>query len=995
MRKRKIVTMLLTLAACVTVAFGVKSYTAEAATEWSDAQLENVYVQGDSLSIVERMITLGDGTKIPTTVTVYLPDGKISAERDFVLSQPGKYKVRYTAVENGVSYFDEQEFIVKYASVTKSSTESSVLYGTHQHAPSVEGLVVRLDEGDKLEFNQIIDLNAVSASESIVECFVTPDILGSVDFSKLFFQFTDIEDSNNYLRIRGAGSGASTYVLAGGNGQPMSGWESGRNYLHIENNYGSPCWHSFDGTSNGVNSNCGQTRFKISYDSETKCVYGNGTFAVDLDNSKYFTTLWNGFKSGKVKLSVWADTYKNDSANFVITKIMGMDLTSNIFEETEAPVITVNSEYALDDMPKAKVGVGYPVPTAFAKDEYDGECKVTTSVWFNYKSGANPIKMQIKEGEFVPNKVGEYAIVYEASDKMGNTAQQVVTITAMSELSIPSVSVTETAMTNAYLGDWVEIPSYAVGGGCGNASVKVIVSLNGVETEIVDGFRPETEGNYTVKIIATDYIGQEGEYSYTVNAVKGNIPVFIDKPILPQYFIAGSEYVLPELYANDYTSGSLVRTLATVKIKDENGERNIAKGEKYIPTVSSNMESVTVTYECNGAQFVKEIPTVIAWQEESGRPRLRIENYFDLDGASIKKESEYSTITAISSDVKWTFANAQLAEDFGFNLLAQIGSMPFGGWKITYTDFENEDVAISFTIKKDGKACIVSTDVKSVAIDAGFILDSVTNGFEIGYKNSNVLVNGIALPVEKTNVGESFTGFGSNKLYLSVEMINATKGASYSIKHINGHSITTTTIDRITPKISLDENRGGSHELNTVLTLPVAYSADVVDPNVIFTVTVTAPDGSIAKDVNGNELKNVDPAVAYTVKFDKYGQYIVTFNSSDVFNANANVLKYTYAITIEDSEAPEIVHMSEFVSSVKIGDMIVIPEFSVNDNVSNEENIVVNRFVLTPTGFLMHITEGYGAVKAVSAGVYEFQVFAMDEAGNIGVRYYQVVVNEV
>ena len=92
---------------------------------------------------------------------------------------------------------------------------------------------------------------------------------------------------------------------------------------------------------------------------------------------------------------------------------------------------------------------------------------------------------------------------------------------------------------------------------------------------------------------------------------------------------------------------------------------------------------------------------------------------------------------------------------------------------------------------------------------------------------------------------------------------------------------------------------------------------------------------------------------------------------------------------------PDIVLMNGFQSSVKVGEIIVIPTISVNDNVSSEENIALTRTVITPSGVYMLISEEFGGVKATEVGVYKFQIFAMDESGNITIRYYEVVATEV
>lgn len=991
---KKVYIALFTVIASISLVIGITSLTAKADQTWSDSYLESTYVQGQELTIANRTVTLDDGTVLPASITITLPDGSAVTSNSLKLDQTGNYKVKYTALHNGVPYFSEQSFMVKYSVVKYSSGKTSVKYGSHNLAPNVFGLVVRLSEGDVLEFNQIIDLNGVTINDSLITLYVSPDFPGAYDFRKLYFKFTDIEDPENYLTVRGYGEESSTYVAAAGNGQTLTGLDSYKNILHVGNNYGFPCWHAFTGMYYGSSASCGATKFSISYEYATKCVYGNKSFVVDLDNAEYFSNGWDGFKSGKVKLSVWADVYKSETANFVITSVKDMDIAAKTFEETTPPEIIVNSEYPLSEMPNAKKGVAYPVPTATAKDEYDGECAVTTNVYYNYKSGATPIKIQIKDGKFIPNYTGDFAIVYESSDVMGNISQQIAWVNASNNVLSPEIKLTGSVKTNAFLGDWVTIPDYEVNGGTGNKQVKITVSYRGAEQEIIGGFRPEQEGTYTVKINAVDYIGQKGDYEYTVMATKGTVPIFVDTPTLPKYFIAGSEYLLADLYANDYTGGSLVRRLATVKVRDINGERVIEKGQKFIPSVSKNFDNVRVTYECNGVTTYRDIPTVIAWIEESGRQRLHIENYFDLTNASIEKQAEYSVMTATGTNSKWTFANAQLANNFDLRLNALTDASYFDGFKVTYTDFENHDVNVSFTIIKNGGNVLVATNGESKIVPVGFTNDSETNEFSIGFNNGKVVINGVNFKVDKQDNGDKFNGFESNKIYVTVEALNSVSGAKYEIVSIAGYKVNTSAMDRIAPNFYIDENRGGVFPINEVITLKPASFADVVDPNTVGTVTIKLPDGKIAKTVDGATIKDVDASKEYTIKVDMYGQYIVTYTISDVFNATPNSLTYTYAINVEDEIDPEIVLMKDFVKSVKVGGIIIIPQIKVNDNVSSKENIILVKQVLTPSGYLMTISEECGGVKAVETGVYKFQIFAIDEAGNINTRYFEVIVSE-
>ena len=72
----------------------------------------------------------------------------------------------------------------------------------------------------------------------------------------------------------------------------------------------------------------------------------------------------------------------------------------------------------------------------------------------------------------------------------------------------------------------------------------------------------------------------------------------------------------------------------------------------------------------------------------------------------------------------------------------------------------------------------------------------------------------------------------------------------------------------------------------------------------------------------------------------------------------------------------------------------MIPGFTVSDNISEQENIIVTKYVLTPNGVLVTIPESSNSLIAANVGEYEFRIIAMDEAGNITMIRKTVTVTE-
>ena len=111
-----------------------------------------------------------------------------------------------------------------------------------------------------------------------------------------------------------------------------------------------------------------------------------------------------------------------------------------------------------------------------------------------------------------------------------------------------------------------------------------------------------------------------------------------------------------------------------------------------------------------------------------------------------------------------------------------------------------------------------------------------------------------------------------------------------------------------------------------------------------------------------------------------------TFNGKD--------FELGYAITVEDRTAPEIAFSHEFATTGKVGEAIVIPDFTVSDNVTAAEEIRISKFVLTSDGRLVELTGSSNAFRPAKAGNYEVRIVVVDAAGNIAMVRQIVTVTE-
>lgn len=978
-KKSKLICILAAIGGTAGLSAGIFSApTPVSAAEWNDIALQAVYSYGEKLSIPPRTLSAGGQTSKAFSVLSY-PDGSSTLKTETTLDMTGVYTLTYTAAIGGRTYKTEESFRV-YDDVARVGEESSVSYGRHPLSSTHDGLSVSLAQGDTLYFSPLIDLNASTKDDPIVEIFVTPRKQGTLDFEKLVFTLTDAENPDCFLKISGRQSSDGirypyTYFLAGGNGQPMEGWEQNHNKLHVDNEWGSPAEHSFYGYyPQRPSAALDDTRISIRYDAETRSVYAGNNFVIDLDSSKYYTKLWDGFTSGKVRLSVSADVYSASTADFVVTYVKDVDLAAEKLVDSDAPEIALNTPY--ETAPPAKVGVTYPVPAASAKDAYSGECEVEVGVWYDFSS-ENALTVPIVDGKFNAEREGTYAIVYRSTDRQGNEAKRIVWVDAKKNVPSVSLDVPEVGrVTEAAAGEFVPLPEAYATGGSGDAEVCVRVIFDGEEVFAEkDGFRPQEAGTYTVEYSAVDYIGQTVKKSYTLTVKNGDVPIFAEEPVLPLYYISGSEYTVPEVYAYDYSSGTPKKIEAKLTVTDANGTREVK--ERFTPAVLTNGDEVTLTFRAGQAELVKKVKAIRPYEAEGERMRLKLENYLVSEDAFYVKYDDCIRVSAGSANTSWTFAHELLAEGFSMELRSVPDKALFDGLQIVLTDSGDPSVYVAIELIYTGKKTQAKIGGTTMELESSFHASAGNKNFEIGYESGKVKIG--TASVDAAEGG--FAGFPSGFAYLSVAFSGAREGAAYELTSINDQPVSNTSTDRIKPKIVLFGSYGGTAAIGSSVTVPKALAGDVLDPEVTFFVSVTDPDGKAVAASDGILLQNVAPDREYVFTAEKYGQYQINYTAEDTFNGKPYT--FGYAVTIEDREPPSVKFKSEFPVEVKKGELIVIPDFTVSDNVTAAENLVVNKYVLTSSGVLVSLSSDSNSFRPTKEGLYQVRIVVTDEAGNV------------
>ena len=268
--------LLALLSVCLAAAVPVLSAGAAGAAdaEWNAASgdvglTESVevgerYMLGDVLSIPENSLTVGD-TEYPAVGILHSPSGIARTGDSVVLDETGVYTLEYTAVADGRSYSAETEFLVCDELYSVSGRNSSAEWAHLDYARDREGIVARVVNGDRFEYNGVIDLTGKTKDDSLITLCVLPEVLGTADAANFAFTFTDVYDPNNYVtvttkKVVPADEGAwwaqcNSYVTANAAGQTPTGielngsgetlWEGNRYLLHRNDRFGAcvrfPC----------------------------------------------------------------------------------------------------------------------------------------------------------------------------------------------------------------------------------------------------------------------------------------------------------------------------------------------------------------------------------------------------------------------------------------------------------------------------------------------------------------------------------------------------------------------------------------------------------------------------------------------------------------------------------------------------------------------------------------------------------------------------------
>ena len=900
---------------------------------------ENFIVQiGDQIEVAPRELE-HNGQKKTVEGQIIFPDGSSKSGRSFIITMPGVYTVNYRAIFGT----DEVNIPIYYHCHRTSgdlflSSESNNKpqigeYSFNTKTTKIQGAKLKLDSNTVFTYDGVIDFNTFSFNNPFLEFIVDTSLQGESDLESFTVRLTDAENDNNYvdLSITDSGpiddDGKGCYILAGSNSQFKTGYEGTR--LHTSN-YGTNVASSFRALP--ADNPAKAAQLFLNY--PERALYVNPAYGTqdkrvitDLDDRGiYGSMIWEGFTSGKAKLSIFANSLSSAYANLIVSKVNNIDLSVLDFEDLQAPVI--NIDYAGQEessIPNASVNKPYKIFEAEIIDNFDRNLPYATYVtYFDSVNGVNK-DISVNNGTFTPKAPGEYTITYIAKDYSNNKATKTIKVIAVNDsqsmtMTLPVNNITQLIYSNFVL---PSIDEVNITGGSGKANVvRRIENSNGEEVIVLgDIFVPTEIGTYYAKYTATDYIGNIATATLTLVAQKPENPIFIGDVLLPRVLIKGHHYSLPSYDGVEVVSNKTVLLQSDIYVNDV----------KLTDGTFVAGEDCHVKYKLTGQtgekEYLKDIDVIDVMGVDGDNNKLDKAKYFH-GGFTALEEEKYVSLTAGSGDVSALFASVLPYNNPVIRFSINRDALDIDELAFKLSDSQNPNISLTFHVTFDATKTYVSIGNSGVKYEFANEIDGENEIYELNYINSLRVLQDtdhkeLSL-IKSDDNGQPFNGF-NHGLYLDISMTGVHSTSQLKMlslaNQVLGHRKEYS--DFAQPVIILNDAFYSEQDYGEVGVIPAVDFFDVLS-DVSATVTVRGPDGK-------NRLVDADARVPHTFNLDAFGSYLVSYKAVDALN-NKNT--FSKQIFVYDYIPPELTVNNNLKASYSINSAISIPSYTVSDNLN-------------------------------------------------------------
>ncbi len=983
----------------------------------SPVQQETYYID-ETISIGPKDIVYNNKVYSCSDFYVIFPDGSQKTGTKFKLTLEGEYRIVYIA-ESGEKTIEAVETIYAYKraySVGKDTSTSQYVDSIicEQKVPT-GGIQTYLAEGDTWTYNQPIDISKANLDQPIIKYYTrqSSELADhvSLDVTSTIIRLTDFYDSSNYVEIYNIynETNQSThrmqpYVLAGCNGQPLSGidpnnkssktisYEGNNYYLHNSNKNWGACLDTVPGAI-GINgtrynpdiANSDNRGFSVYFDANklTISVRHNLMHLVtDLDEPAiYSNNLFKGFTTGEVILSMRCEGYQESQGFFEISEIngkKGSELNTNYAYDEVAPFIQLNNKannfFIACDEP-------FELFTATATDpNLVGD--VSCQVFYDYGT-SNQRFIPVSNNCFTPTSVGLYSIVYTAKDKYGNVTNKIVTCNCIRAANNHIVNLDFDPVKEADAGTYVSLPTPVVTSYNEGAYYK-IKAINEANNDVVDLNNDNLHlflkyaGDYKILVEYGDIsCSKVKEYAFKSNPSNR---AYLESTVLPRYFIKDTYSSLDNnrvVLCND-TKPSYAEP--SIYVKNDNAldyETSPIDPKNFMTTAN---ESVSLKYVYNGQTIYETEAIPVIDVDYFGCPEFA--RYFDGDLTSVINDDGVSfNTTEVGGDREVTFINPLSFSLFRLELVFD-SKLRFKTIDLIMEDYYGveDDFVLSFFFNGN-ILCFLNNGIKG---EIG-VVDYASLAFD---STSGVLSLGQGVSI---NIGNLFP---NDKMYLSFRVTDVKAGTTkndenkiFTIKSINNQILSSMAYggDYNPPQVSYTSLKG-QRNIGEVIHIKRSYVCDVLSPfyaktrmvKVTYATSISDNAPAVVTSIDGVKLDGTqDLNRDYDVLLDKHGVYRIIYYYQDQSYQDVSL---TETIYVEDNEAPVIIidgADSKTVDIVSFGSEVTIRGYKVED----QNNFTVSIFAISPQNTLIRL-EGKKFTPDMK-GDWRIVYFASDENGNV------------
>ncbi len=990
----------------------------EASDDVVGVQMEDLldsYAYGESITLPKATVYVY-GKSGEATPTVILPSGEQISGEEISLDAIGTYEVCYAYSVGSATGTFSRYFTVEYEleDLFVLGEKTTVVYDDTVGNADMDGALVTLGSSNS-SITYDVDLSDNTKHDILMEAIVIPSTLGAHDMTGFYVTLTDKLNPDNFLTIRmNEGSGnaiTATFIRAKASNQPgFVGWYKQPDWnttpMEYTDQLETTMSHVYGGFLSGLNfgldsitKDLSKHTLVLKYDTEEKALYSTSDYnyktdsellyqrVVDFDDPACFNNLWSGFTdNSQVELTI-TPLGLSGSAQMKIFEIDGNSFSQNRVTDTTAPSAEIDL-MGMESAPKAKTGANYPIFDLLVKDDFCSVDSIKTSVSVKYGNEDVPVV----NGGFIPTQDGFYTIEYIVEDAYGNDSKTSISVQAVSDISEVSAILDGTWADEMHYGTEFTFPTYHGEGGSGAYTYSAIVTCNGNEVEVNEGsVLPLGVGKYEITLVVSDYLGQTATLQKEYD-VAFSTDMIIDENdiVLPLLFIDGSAFVFEEYVAEYYQAagGEVAYATAKIEVEDANGVTALGADRKYTPKASDSVTEAKIRFIFAGTaagnkveKTVEKVVPIRVAPQKSGF----LGEYFVTENATVTPRNQYMTFETVEAkDMKATFVRAVSTDEFmlQFKPLEKEDKIysAFEALVVTLTDKNDKDIAVRFTVRKNGDSLTFSLNGESSIPMFGSLSAVSSQNVQISYDNNTFAVTGVENSslgrVEKTISGKAFAGFPSKEVYVEFALVGVTENCGINLVTINNQRFFNGAKDTTVPQLYVDGSYSGMYTTGAQVTIPTARAYDVLSYCSPVTVTVKDEDGNFITAEDGTVLNEALANKEYVVTLTKINRYNVLYKATDAANQSKTSSK---DILIYDNVLPTLTLDKELPSLVWTGTKVEIPTFTISDN-GDISKVEVEAYYSNCNSGLTKITNN---------------TFVADEAGQYTVYFYLIDENDV